>query len=464
MAVHITGSMGLPSGAVYPNCEMYFERKVGVVSQSGYAVVPEKTIVRSNASALVDFYLLYGEYIGTIQTTLGVVKFAFSVLDVASATFISCIGDVSVPIPADSVQVAIDAAASASAAAANAALYDGIWFDDLPSVTADTVLSYTAGAGKTLVAPGDYVKTREEGWAYQVLSSGSATYDAITADGVKVDLLTNVADFPGSIAAPYVTKSARLHKIFGVLRQRTDDRTKWQFLDDTAHKPLGFDSTYPLYAFDGTTVIGPKASGNNLLVFYKNRTDNWKTTMSPTVSYDLVGNCLVTADELLTKDWGITLGAQVTRTGITIQGSMHKTRTMRVYYNGSSWVVTNDALQTFGTVTTSYDTGTGVLTVTHDWLPGQSLRVDPDGRSGLITTMHMPVRREVVSDTSFTVQFRDWAGAIITGAATTAMSFRAEKAYHGALYMDGTNGFDAIPWSTADAGNIWISGEMWAAT
>ena len=113
MAVHITGTMGLPSGAIYPNCEMYFERKVGVVSQSGYAVVPEKTIVRSNASAAVDFYLLYGEYIGTIQTTLGVVKFAFSVLDVASATFLSCIGSVSVPIPADSVQQALDAANAA---------------------------------------------------------------------------------------------------------------------------------------------------------------------------------------------------------------------------------------------------------------------------------------------------------------------------------------------------------------
>ena len=41
MAVHITGTMGLPSGAIYPNCEMYFERKVGVVSQEGHAVVPE---------------------------------------------------------------------------------------------------------------------------------------------------------------------------------------------------------------------------------------------------------------------------------------------------------------------------------------------------------------------------------------------------------------------------------------
>jgi len=125
MAVHITGTMGLPSGAIYPNCKMYFERQAGVVSQEGYAVVPEKTVVQSNGAAEVDFYLLYGNYIGNIQTTLGLVKFAFSVLDVAAADFTACIGDVSVPIPEDSVQRAEDAADRAEAAAGALVTYSG---------------------------------------------------------------------------------------------------------------------------------------------------------------------------------------------------------------------------------------------------------------------------------------------------------------------------------------------------
>lgn len=137
MVVHITGTMGLPSGAIYPNCTMYFERQVGVVSQGGFAVVPEKTTVTSNGAALVDFYLLFGNYIGTIQTTLGTVKFAFSVLDVATATFTSCIGNVSVPIPADSVAAAAASAAAATAAAATVVSlvngFDGTIYTTSPS-------------------------------------------------------------------------------------------------------------------------------------------------------------------------------------------------------------------------------------------------------------------------------------------------------------------------------------------
>jgi hypothetical protein len=103
------------------------------------------------------------------------------------------------PVPADilalcqayAASTAVDAgaagssAAAAAASAANAAFYDGIWFDDLPSVTADTVLSYTAGAGKTLVAPGDYVLTRAEGFCFIVAASGASDHIAINAGGVK---------------------------------------------------------------------------------------------------------------------------------------------------------------------------------------------------------------------------------------------------------------------------------------
>ena len=76
-------------------------------------------------------------------------------------------------------------AAASATSAANAALYDCIWLDDLPSVIADTVLSYTAGAGKTLVSAGSYVLTRN-GFSYTVAASGATDHNLTTSGGVKL--------------------------------------------------------------------------------------------------------------------------------------------------------------------------------------------------------------------------------------------------------------------------------------
>lgn len=80
------------------------------------------------------------------------------------------------------IQAASDAAASATAAA----LYDGPRFDTVAALIADTVLSYTAGPGKTVVAVGSYVTTRAEGFAYQVAASGASDQNITTAGGIKL--------------------------------------------------------------------------------------------------------------------------------------------------------------------------------------------------------------------------------------------------------------------------------------
>lgn len=63
---------------------------------------------------------------------------------------------------------------------------DGPRADDVPSLLADTVLSYTAGVGKTVVAVGSYILTRKEGISYQVAASGASDHDLTTAGGVKL--------------------------------------------------------------------------------------------------------------------------------------------------------------------------------------------------------------------------------------------------------------------------------------
>ena len=75
-------------------------------------------------------------------------------------------------------------ATAASLSATQAAQYDGIWLDDVTALLADTTLTYTAGQPSTVVV-GDYVRTRKEGFAYQVAAVGDVT----TAGGIQLDVM-----------------------------------------------------------------------------------------------------------------------------------------------------------------------------------------------------------------------------------------------------------------------------------
>ena len=57
--------------------------------------------------------------------------------------------------------------------------------DDVTALLADTALTYTAGQLGTVEA-GDYVRTRSEGFSYQVAASGATDHHLTTAGGVKL--------------------------------------------------------------------------------------------------------------------------------------------------------------------------------------------------------------------------------------------------------------------------------------
>lgn len=82
---------------------------------------------------------------------------------------------------AEAAASAADALASATAAA----LYDGPWLDTVSALIADTSLTYTPAQPST-VSAGDYVRTRAEGFAYQVAASGAVDQHVTTAGGVKL--------------------------------------------------------------------------------------------------------------------------------------------------------------------------------------------------------------------------------------------------------------------------------------
>jgi len=133
---------------------------------------------------------------------------------------------------ADRVQTGLDRNAAALSAS-QAALYDGPWLDTVSALIADTSLTYTAAQPGT-VSAGDYVRTRSEGFAYQVAASGASDHHITTAGGVKL----------------YVVPGQDGRAAIGAFGCRLDG-----VADDTAAVQAALDSGLPLSWPDGEALI-----------------------------------------------------------------------------------------------------------------------------------------------------------------------------------------------------------------
>jgi len=83
--------------------------------------------------------------------------------------------------------IATGAAADAQASATEAALYDGIWFDDVAALLADTTRTYAN------TTAGKYIRTRKDGFSYQVAASGASDQHVTMAGGLKLYVKPNSA-------------------------------------------------------------------------------------------------------------------------------------------------------------------------------------------------------------------------------------------------------------------------------
>lgn len=197
MTCNVTGTAISPNGLIKPGARITFRRaQLDVVSQEGSFVIPDDYIIQTASDGTVDFDILPGVYDAT-TVAVGVrnVAFRVSVPDEPAADFADLLNASYVEIPPASVTQAQQARDEAEAAAAQAALYDGPWLDTVAALLADTTLSYTAGQ-PTTVADGDYVRTRAEGFSYQVAASGATDQHVTTAGGVKLySLQPNVIAF-----------------------------------------------------------------------------------------------------------------------------------------------------------------------------------------------------------------------------------------------------------------------------
>ena len=139
---------------------------------------------------------------------------------------------------------ASESAASASALIAAQRADDvaaALGYRDVASATAllaDTVLTYSPGVNQVLA--GEIIRTRTEGFVYEVAASAAIDQHFTTAGGVKLYRLGNNILFQRDNFDYHVVMGA-LRNVGGV----------WSFIDDSGHVPLGVDSV----SVDGDEIV-----------------------------------------------------------------------------------------------------------------------------------------------------------------------------------------------------------------
>lgn len=227
----------------------------------------------------------------------------------------------------------------------------------------------------------------------------------------------------------------RIEIVAGTLRQNTTDRTKWDFISDTSHTPLGVSG------------ISGVAAGSELTVTYGK-------------TYSKVIHLSATPDETFANGFGMSVGSSVGTSSSVFKASISQTLAGQLYYDGSTWQLSYGVGQG-GTVEpninisgTSYVSGT--LNVAHDYIQGLDISLVADTRVGAILNPYIPCKKSV-SDNAFAVHFLNpTTGNVVTAASPdTRMTFNFAKRWRGGIRLDGTSSSDSF---NLNLGNIWFFG------
>ncbi|MBY6055378.1 hypothetical protein [Leisingera daeponensis] len=221
----VTGTLHTPTGEPFANKTLaWFKQTRKASPQGSKTVVDEPFMVQTDAAGAISFQAYAGNYVVRTALVDQDSYFTATILDIDTPQNIADLfkfdpveADVYVQIEQSLVMarawaenqedVEVDPtdypgefsakhhAAKAAASAAEAALYDGPWLDDVAGVLADTSLTYTAGQPGT-VAAGDVVRTRKEGFSYEVVASGATDNHLITVGEVKLKVLRQSGEWP----------------------------------------------------------------------------------------------------------------------------------------------------------------------------------------------------------------------------------------------------------------------------
>ncbi len=242
---------------------------------------------------------------------------------------------------------------------------------------------------------------------------------------LKPDMITGV---PTAGNLP----NAEIGIVAGTIRQRDSDRTKWDFINDASHEPVGVSGTYAT------------ASGGTITL-------NFDTTYSEVISM------VIGPDETFANQMNISAGGSVGLSRVLISASSAFTGAFTMEWNGSAWSFISGTGQLLDPTFVSYNNGT--LNLSHDYCRGAAITVCPWSDGGEIINPYIPILKSVGQGDA-AIQWMDTTtGNIVTDASpSTRMKAIVTKTNAQGLFLDGTNNATDINNVDMDLGNFWFYG------
>lgn len=313
---------------------------------------------------------------------------------------------------------------------------------DIPSVLLDlsfgvlaihSLEAITAGAASAAAAASSATAAASSATiagSSATAAAGSATSAASSASSASSAASAQVATLlSGGLVKPELMPGGtslgdtgrRYRKVLGTLR---NTGSGWAFISDAGHRPNGVDATTPVTVTSTGIVVTYGFTGTK------------------------VASVAVVPDETF-AGLGLRVGTSVGLNDVTIQMFRDDPYTIAdyVFYDGSAWVSFG------GKFTPTYNSGTGVLTLTHEDMGTtghQAVLASPRGTAAALSGGFTATTSQVVFNTGA------WGSLTPTGAANTAQH-KVYAVRHG--YRTAVPPVDPATVVSA-TGNLWVIGEM----
>lgn len=257
---------------------------------------------------------------------------------------------------------------------------------------------------------------------------GGPTQLAGTASAQQLRAIFTNSGYIGGVPIADSLRDGSIGIVAGAIRQNTSDRTRWDFINDSLHEPVGVSGAF-----------ATAAGGKITITFDK--------TYSEVISF------IATPDETLSNVLDMTMGASVGLSSAVISASSQRQGAFTLSYDTGVWDFVSGTNQDINPTLETYDNGT--LTIAHNYCRGINVNISPYSLNGSVLNPYIPIVK-TVSNVSIGIQWIDTqTGNIVTGSASERMKAVVSKVNNGGLYLDGTNDSNSL---NLDSGNIWFYG------
>lgn len=305
-------------------------------------------------------------------------------------------------------------------------------------VTDDTAaFSLAATRSRTVIVPFSSAGYRVESGVTNTVSTflfqGGATQ--LVGSATPAQLKALFLDGGEYLGFPFAQslRSSKIGIVAGSIRQRADDRTKWDYISDSAHTPIGLSGTFAT------------AAGGSITIPFD-------TTYKRVISF------VAGPDETFANRLGMSVGASVGLSNVVLNATACFSGAFTLRYDGANWVFASGTGQEIAPAFVSYTNGT--LRVSHGYCRGISIQLTPFSNNGGVTNPYLPIVK-VLGNDFVEIQWIDTTtGNIVTSASpSTRMIAVVQKMNNAGLFLDGTNNATTINGiDISSSANIWFYG------